>query len=228
VAATEEGPVVRLRGEAGVAEASALAASLLPLVAPRPARVTFDLSQLVFISSLAMGVLVTYRRAAARAGSRVCLAPGLHPAVRESLERARLMELFEVIRDERAGAEAASVATHPRPLCPSVADVERTHGVSWAELVEREPEVETLLWRARSAGAGCQNMAAVDRAFAPLRSDLARLIGFMGKHHRHSLLGSVGAYEVAHWKLYDAVAGGLAPERTASRDEGELIGGLGI
>src|SRR5262245_43013350 len=51
----ETGPevVVRLRGEAGVAEAGALEAALLPVVARRPGCVTFDLSELAFISSLA-------------------------------------------------------------------------------------------------------------------------------------------------------------------------------
>jgi anti-anti-sigma factor len=204
-----QGRVVRLRGEAGVAEAGILEASLLPLVAARPACVTFDLSQLVFISSLAMGALVTYRRAAVRAGSRVCLLGELAPAVREALERAELLGLFEVAGAAPPGSEPAPATACRRTGYPSLADVQRIHGVTWAELVEGEPEVEPLLWLARRAGAGCRTLAAVDRAFVPVRTALARLIGFTSKHRRHPVLGSVGAYEVACWKLYDAVAGSL-------------------
>jgi hypothetical protein len=46
----------------------------------------------------------------------------------------------------------------------------------------------------------------VARVFGPLRNELAGLLGFAGKHRRHPVLGSVGAYEVAYWKLYHAVA----------------------
>jgi anti-anti-sigma regulatory factor len=57
--------------------------------------VTLDLSGLTSISSLAMGVLVSYRRGVVRAGGRVVLAEGLQPAVREALARAELFDLFE-------------------------------------------------------------------------------------------------------------------------------------
>jgi anti-anti-sigma regulatory factor len=57
--------------------------------------VTLDLSEVRSISSLAMGVLVAFRRGVVRAGGRVCLAPDLHPAVREALTRAELTSLFE-------------------------------------------------------------------------------------------------------------------------------------
>jgi anti-anti-sigma factor len=96
---TAEGVVVRLRGEAGLAEARALEAALMRLVVRRPVRVTFDLSELLFLSSLVMGVLVSYRRAAVRAGVRVCLASGRHPAVGAALDRAGLTGLFESVGD---------------------------------------------------------------------------------------------------------------------------------
>jgi hypothetical protein len=66
VVETAEGVTVRLRGKAGIAEARTLQAALLRLSARRPACVTFDLRELLFISSLVMGVLVEYRRAAGR------------------------------------------------------------------------------------------------------------------------------------------------------------------
>jgi hypothetical protein len=42
-----------------------------------------------------------------------------------------------------------------------------------------------------------------------VRDELAGLIGFASKHHWHPVPGGVGAYEIACWKLYDAVAAWL-------------------
>jgi hypothetical protein len=165
--------------------------------------VTFDLSELRFISNLALGVLAAYRQAAVRAGARVCLAPALHPEVRRALDRAELMGPSEAVGGARPGAEGA------RKQYPSVEDVQRVYGVAWAQVVEMEPRVESLLWSARLAGANCRTFTDVARVFGPLRTELARLVGFAGKHQRHPVLGSTGAYEVAYWKLYDAVAGSL-------------------
>jgi anti-anti-sigma factor len=208
---TPQGLLVRLRGEAGIPEAGALEISLARLAARRPACVTFDLSQLRSVSSLALGVLAHYRRAAVRAGARVCLAPELHPAVREALERAELLGLFEP-------AGGPPLAEGKRKCYPSVDDVQHLYGIAWGQLVELEPQVEALLRQARLAGAHCRTLTDVDRVFSPLRNELARLIGFAGKHHRHPVLGSTGAFEVAYWKLYDAVAG-LLPGRAAAAHE---------
>ena len=121
-------------------------------------------------------------------------------------------------------AETNAGAPYPTPD-----DVQRTYGgVAWAQLVELEPQLESLLWRARSAGAPCRNFADVDGVFAPVRNELAALIGFTGQHHGHPILGSSNAYAVAYWKLYDAVAGLLpghadnaaeAPETNDERGE---------
>jgi anti-anti-sigma factor len=204
---TKEGTVVRLRGEAGIAEAGALEASLSRLSAQRPACVIFDLSELACISSLALGVLKAYRHATVRAGARVCLAPDLHPAVRAALERAELTSLFEVVDRPGPCSGAVPSAGDPRKLLPNVYDLERTHGVTWFQLAELEPQVERLLWRARLAGAKWRPFMDVERIFGPVREELAGLIGFSGKHHRHPVLGSAGAYAVAYGKLYEAVAG---------------------
>jgi hypothetical protein len=88
-----------------------------------------------------------------------------------------------------------------------VCELECRHGVRWYELADLEPRVQQLLWRAREAGAGCRNASDVQRIFSPLRNDLAGLLGFSGCHSGHPVLGSAGAYEVAYWKLYEAVAG---------------------
>jgi hypothetical protein len=101
---------------------------------------------------------------------------------------------------------------------PNVNDVQRTFGISWSHLVELEPLLETLLERVRLAGPGRRTITDVDRVFGPLRNELDALIGFAGKHHRHPVLRSVGAYEVAYWTLYDAVVR-LLSGRAASAQE---------
>jgi anti-anti-sigma factor len=87
---------VLLGGEAGTPEAGALEASLLSLSALHPRSVTFDLRELCFISSLAIGVLVRFRRAAVRRGVRVRLALDMPSEVRETMQTAGVFELFEV------------------------------------------------------------------------------------------------------------------------------------
>jgi hypothetical protein len=48
------------------------------------------------------------------------------------------------------------------------------------------------------------------------------LVGLAGKHRDHPVLGTVGAYEVAYWRLNDAVAG-LLPRRA---DRAEAAGAV--
>ena len=90
---------------------------------------------------------------------------------------------------------------------PNFRDLEIDHGLAWPDLVALEPKLAELLWRARQASVTCRRWSDVERAFGPVRNEVTELVGFVGKHQRHSVLGSVGAYTVAHWKLYDAVAG---------------------
>jgi hypothetical protein len=97
---------------------------------------------------------------------------------------------------------------------PSVPDLERSHAVTWGELAALEPRLAELLWRARAAGAGCGGWEDVERVFAPFRDAVAELVGFRGRHRRHPVLGSVGAYEVAYWRLREAVSG-LLPRPAA-------------
>jgi anti-anti-sigma factor len=95
VSQTADGLVIRVKGEARVDCTETLLDGLLTSAAHRPTVVTLDLSELRSISSLAMGVLVAYRRGVVRTGGRVCLDEGLQPAVREALARAELLDLFE-------------------------------------------------------------------------------------------------------------------------------------
>jgi hypothetical protein len=111
---------------------------------------------------------------------------------------------------------------------PNVQDLERHSGVTWRDLAELEPALAALLWEARRAGASCRRWPDVDRAFAPIRSRLAGLVGFMGKHHRHRVLGGVAAYEVAYWKLYDAVAGLLSGRAGGAGEAPETQGAMAV
>ena len=90
---------------------------------------------------------------------------------------------------------------------PNFRDMERLSGITWGELAALEPRLGDLLWVARGACVTCRRWSDVERVFAPIRTTLAELVGFAGKHHRHHVLGTAGAYQVAYWKLYDAVAG---------------------
>ena len=89
---------------------------------------------------------------------------------------------------------------------PNHRDLEQTHGITWHELVDLEPRLAQLLWESRQAGVDCRCWSDVDRILSPIRNSLSELVGFARKHHRHPVLGSHGAYEVAYWKLHSAVA----------------------
>jgi anti-anti-sigma regulatory factor len=212
---TAAGVEVRLRGQAGVLEVRILEAVLLRLAARRPACVIFDLSKLESLSSLAMGLLVAYRRAAVRAGGRVCLTADLQLVVREALDRAQVMSLFDGIGTVEQSVPAGAIDGRKRL---ANAENEGSACLTWARLVELEPQLETLLRRAREAGTGCRTFTDADRAFSPVRHELTALIGFAGQHHRHPVLGSTEAYQVAYSKLYDAVAG-LLPSRADRTEE---------
>ena len=103
---------------------------------------------------------------------------------------------------------------------PRVHDLERTHGMTWQELTGLGPRLAELLWQARADGARCRDREDVGRAFAPLRGALAELIGFRGRHRNCPVLGSVGAYEVAYWRLREAVSV-LLPRPATVQDAAE-------
>ena len=107
---------------------------------------------------------------------------------------------------------------------PNFRDTERLWDITWADLNALEPRVEELLWAARAASVTCRRWSDVGRVFAPIRNILTELVGFAGRHHRHPVLGSVGAYEVAYWKLYDAVAA-LLPIRAGVEESLETPSG---
>ena len=66
--------VVTPRGRAGHREAEWLAGELARAMVLRPAHVVLDLSGVEFVSSVAAGVLVSFRHALLRRGTRVTVA----------------------------------------------------------------------------------------------------------------------------------------------------------
>jgi hypothetical protein len=97
---------------------------------------------------------------------------------------------------------------------PNVRDLERSHGITWNELADLEPGLPQLLREARQASLFCRQWSDVERLFAPIRAAVVEMVGFASSNCRHTVLGGLGAYQVAYWKLYDAVAG-LLPSRNA-------------
>jgi hypothetical protein len=116
---------------------------------------------------------------------------------------------------------------------PNFRDLESCHGVTWHDLVDLEPALAELLWQARQAGVACACWSDVDRVFAPFRDALTQLVGFARQSRWHPVLGGVGAFEIAYWKLYDAVAGLLplpagASELDPEKHPGETATEMGL
>jgi hypothetical protein len=101
---------------------------------------------------------------------------------------------------------------------PKVQDLEHHSGITWHQLVELESRLAKLLWEARQASVTCRCWADAERAFLPIRTALAELVGFPGKNRRHPVLGRPEAYHVAYWKLFYAVAG-LMPGRAGGMEK---------
>jgi anti-anti-sigma factor len=103
--------IVMLGGEAGIAEVGTLEDSLLPLSTWSPKSVTFDLTELRFISSLALSVLVDFQQAEFRRGVTVRLASDIQPNVRELLRITGVLELFSHV-DDLNDSSSASLLIH--------------------------------------------------------------------------------------------------------------------
>ena len=86
---------LRLIGEADVAGGHKLSPVAINLAAARPARLLVDLSQLTFLSSLAIGELAALAGALQRHGGRVALA-GADRNIASALERVRLGDVLEL------------------------------------------------------------------------------------------------------------------------------------
>jgi len=108
----ERGPqwlTVALRGEASFDQAEFIAGELLRIPLDPFSLVVFDLAELTFLSSLAMGALVAYRRALCRRGIEVRLA-NVQAPVWLALESAGLGRLFPPMELEQYPSRARSAA----------------------------------------------------------------------------------------------------------------------
>ena len=88
------GVLVRIEGEAGLFGLEKLECAFARLIARRTRLAILDLSQLTFLSSLAMGQLVRLQRDLNRWNGRVKIA-SCPPAIREALDVAGLLGFFE-------------------------------------------------------------------------------------------------------------------------------------
>lgn len=85
--------IVRLSGRASSFEVDELQRELNRVLVVRPTHVVFDLTELETISSLAIGTMVTFRRALSRFGGSACLV-GATLVVAEALHRTAVDRLF--------------------------------------------------------------------------------------------------------------------------------------
>jgi anti-anti-sigma factor len=83
-----------VKGEA-VVELEPLVTTLQNIGAKRPPLVVLHLKDLSFISSLAMGVMLAFRRSVLAGGGKVKVA-AMQPLVLDSFKRARLDKVFEI------------------------------------------------------------------------------------------------------------------------------------
>ena len=100
---------VALRGEASFDQAEVISAQLLRAPLDGARLVVLDLAGLTFLSSLAIGALVSYRRGVGRRGVEVRLA-NVQARVWLALESAGLGKLFERVDLEESTPPAASAA----------------------------------------------------------------------------------------------------------------------
>lgn len=89
------GRLVCIRGQADTAAVAEIERAFLRVAAGRPRLVVLDLSEMSFVSSLAMGLLVTLHKAVTRQGGQLRLA-AVQPLVAAAFARVRLLELLEV------------------------------------------------------------------------------------------------------------------------------------
>lgn len=90
--------IVRLRGDATIADTESMRKALDPLIARKPGTVVLDLSELAFINSLGLGVLLEFRQKLHSQSTKIRLA-GAKPQVADVFRKTRLVELFPMYAD---------------------------------------------------------------------------------------------------------------------------------
>ena len=99
--------VLRVRGDVDVSHALVLRGVLGDLLAEEAPRVLVDCSDVGFVDSAGVGLLVTGHRRAQEAGGRLDLA-GVQPAVAHILQLTRADRLLTVHADVESGVAALS------------------------------------------------------------------------------------------------------------------------
>lgn len=96
--------VVEVRGDVNVMEADHLRNDLRPVLQRKPSRIVLDVSDLQFINSLGLGVLLEFRKDAQDKGVELRLA-GARGRIADMLQKTRLVELFPSFKtaDEACG-----------------------------------------------------------------------------------------------------------------------------
>ena len=89
--------IVKLSGEARL-DIEQAAFQLDRVVVHHPKMIIVDATDLSFLSSLGMSLLVNLRRTAVKSGGRIKLA-GLQPLIHKSMDSAKLLGLFELFPD---------------------------------------------------------------------------------------------------------------------------------
>ena len=97
--------IVHVRGDAGLANVSRLEAELTNLASQRPPLVVIDLSDLTFIASRGMGVLMGFHRRMELQNGKVRIAAP-PSRVRDAMEIARLHTVFNMYDDLESALRA--------------------------------------------------------------------------------------------------------------------------
>jgi len=87
--------VVRLQGDATLTKGDYLQDALWPIIDQKPRRVIVDLSRLVFINSLGLGILLGFRKGLSRNEIPIAVA-GTRDHIMDVFQETRLVELFDV------------------------------------------------------------------------------------------------------------------------------------
>jgi anti-anti-sigma factor len=114
----QETVLVRLIGEARL-DIEDAAFQLDRVVAFHPKFIVVDASELTFLSSIGMSLLLNLRRAAAPGGGKVKLV-GLQPLVSNAMAHARLLDLFELHADMTVAMPAAQPGAVVAPQAAAV------------------------------------------------------------------------------------------------------------
>lgn len=108
ITANAHATIVHFNGSAGLEGSAELDRKLTILSAQRPNVVIFELSRLTFISSLAMGSLISFAHGLTRRGGKVAIT-GAQPMVDQALRRIRMesvMPLYASVDEVTATASA--------------------------------------------------------------------------------------------------------------------------